>query len=146
MFERELGTVCDHVCLPADFRTRALGTLDAHIGLVRELLLFLMSCADQGKAVNAYVAAAKGNALRNFAGVRPYLLPYVVDKNPAKQGQYMPGSRIPILAPEHLLAQKPNDVLILPWNLREEVMAEWGEAVRSWGGRFVTAVPGVEVT
>ncbi|GAB4218085.1 MAG: methyltransferase C-terminal domain-containing protein [Rhodoferax sp.] len=107
----------------------------------RELLSFLINCAEQGKTVAAYGAAAKGNTLLNFAGVRPDLLPFVVDKNPAKQGQYMPGSRIPILAPEHLLAQKPDDVLILPWNLRDEVMAEWGEAVRSWGGRFVVAVP-----
>lgn len=110
----------------------------------RELLLFLIACADQGKTVAAYGAAAKGNTLMNFAGVRADLLPYVVDKNPAKQGRFMPGSRIPIYAPEHLLQQRPDYVLILPWNLKDEVMTEMA-AVRGWGGRFVVAVPGVQV-
>lgn len=145
MFERELDTVYDHVCLPADFRTRALGTLDAHIGLVRELLSFLMSCADQGKAVTDYGAAAKGNTLLNFAGVRPDMLPFVVDKNPAKQGKYLPGSRIPIYSPEHLLSYQPDYVLILPWNLKAEVMAQLA-GIRSWGGQFVTAVPGLQIS
>ena len=114
------------------------------IQIKHELLSFLLSCAEKGQTVAGYGAAAKGNTLLNFAGVRPDLLPYVVDKNPAKQGQYLPGSRIPILSPEHLLAQKPDFVLILPWNLQNEVMAQLAP-VRAWGGRFVTAVPQLSV-
>ncbi|MEY4265624.1 MAG: hypothetical protein RIS90_159 [Pseudomonadota bacterium] len=111
----------------------------------RDLLSFLITQATQGIPVAAYGAAAKGNTLLNFAGVRPHLLPYVVDKNPAKQGKYMPGSRIPIVDEAHLRAQRPAYVLILPWNLRDEVMAQLAY-IREWGGRFVTAVPTLEIT
>ena len=93
----------------------------------------------------AYGAAAKGNTLLNFAGVRPDLLPYVVDRNPAKQGKYMPGSRIPIVAEDRLQQHKPDIVVILPWNLRDEVIMQLGY-VRDWGGRFVTAVPELQVS
>lgn len=109
-----------------------------------DLVAFLIEAKRQGLKVGAYGAAAKGNTLLNFAGVRPDLLPYVVDKNPAKQGKFMPGSRIPIVDAAHLQAHKPDRILILPWNLREEVMAQLGDA-REWGGRFVTAVPNMEV-
>ncbi|MGE4125613.1 MAG: methyltransferase domain-containing protein [Pusillimonas sp.] len=111
----------------------------------RELLTFLLQCQAQGITVGAYGAAAKGNTLLNFAGVRPDLLPYVVDKNPAKQGQYLPGSRIPIVDEAHLRTHQPDRILILPWNLREEVMAQLAY-VREWGGEFVTAVPALEVS
>ncbi|TXI73710.1 MAG: methyltransferase domain-containing protein [Limnohabitans sp.] len=110
----------------------------------RELLSFLLQCQRDGLRVGAYGAAAKGNTLLNFAGVRPDLLPYVVDKNPAKQGQYLPGSRIPIVDEAHLQADKPDLVLILPWNLRAEVAAQL-DYVRSWGARFAVAVPRLEV-
>ena len=76
--------------------------------------------------------------------MRPHLLPYVVDKNPAKQGKCMPGSRIPIVDEAHLRAHRPAYVLILPWNLRDEVMAQLAY-IREWGGQFVTAVPGLEI-
>ena len=95
--------------------------------------------------MGAYGAAAKGNTLLNFAGVRPDLLPWVVDKNPAKQGQYLPGSHIPIVDEAQLRREHPDFVLILPWNLREEVMTQL-VYVREWGGRFVTAVPHLEVS
>ena len=111
--------------------------------IVRGLLSFLIDQANQGGRVAAYGAAAKGNTLLNFAGVRPHLLPYVVDKNPAKQGQYLPGSRIPIVDEAHLKAHRPSHVLILPWNLKEEIMAQL-DYVRAWGGKFVTAVPHVQ--
>jgi len=110
----------------------------------RELLSFLLQCQAQGLKVGAYGAAAKGNTLLNFAGVRPDLLPYVVDKNPAKQDQYLPGSRIPIVDEARLRAHRPDRVLILPWNLRDEVAAQLAD-VRSWGGQFVVAVPRLEV-
>ena len=111
----------------------------------RELLTFLLQCQAHGKRVGAYGAAAKGNTLLNFAGVRPDLLPWVVDKNPAKQGQNLPGSRIPIVDEEHLRREQPDYVLILPWNLREEVMAQLAYA-QAWGARFVAAVPHLEVS
>lgn len=110
----------------------------------RELLSFLLQCQAQRLSVGAYGAAAKGNTLLNFAGVRPDLLPYVVDKNPAKQGRYLPGSRIPIVDEAHLRAHCPDRVLILPWNLRDEVAAQLGY-VRGWGGKFAVAVARLEV-
>ncbi len=116
----------------------------AHAESVKnEFLSFLLDAKKQGLRVSAYGAAAKGNTLLNFAGVRPDLLPYVVDRNPAKQGRYMPGSRIPIVAEERLRADRPAIVLILPWNLRDEV-AEQLRYVKDWGARFAVAVPRLE--
>lgn len=109
-----------------------------------DLLAFLLDAKRQGLRVGAYGAAAKGNTLLNFAGVRPDLLPYVVDRNPAKQGKFMPGSRIPIVAETHLSTDRPDVVLILPWNLKSEVVAQLAY-IREWGGYFATAVPALEV-
>ena len=114
------------------------------IRIARELLSFLIDQSREGGRVAAYGAAAKGNTLLNFAGVRPHLLPYVVDKNPAKQNRFMPGSRIPIVDEAHLRAHRPSHVLILPWNLKEEVMTQLAY-IREWGGKFVTAVPALEI-
>ncbi|MDP2430920.1 MAG: class I SAM-dependent methyltransferase [Pseudomonadota bacterium] len=105
-----------------------------------DFLLFLLEAKRQGKTVAAYGAAAKGNTLMNYAGVRPDLISFVVDRNPAKQGKFMPGSRIPIVEEARLRADKPDYVVILPWNLKPEVMEQLAY-VREWGGRFVTAVP-----
>lgn len=109
-----------------------------------DLLQFLIQAQRQGKTVGAYGAAAKGNTLLNYAGVRSDLLPWVVDRNPAKQGKYLPGSRIPIVAEDHLRQARPDYVLILPWNLRSEIMDQLGY-IRSWGGQFVCAVPELAV-
>ncbi len=111
----------------------------------RELLSFLLQAQRDGLKVGAYGAAAKGNTLLNFAGVRPDLLPYVVDLNPAKQNHCMPGSRIPIVNEAHLKADRPDRVLILPWNLRDEITAQLAY-IRDWGGQFVTAVPRLQVS
>jgi SAM-dependent methyltransferase len=108
-----------------------------------ELLTFLLAQKRAGKKIGAYGAAAKGNTLLNFAGVRADLLPYVVDRSPAKQGKYLPGSRIPIVNEIHLHADKPDWVLILAWNLRDEIDSQLS-AIRKWGGRFVQAVPKLE--
>ena len=105
-----------------------------------DLVAFLVEAKRQGLKVGAYGAAAKGNTLLNFAGVRPDFLPYVVDKNPAKQGKFMPGSRIPIVDEAYLKADQPDHILVLPWNLREEVVAQLAY-VRDWGGHFLAAVP-----
>lgn len=106
----------------------------------RELLTFLLAAQAQGLKVAAYGAAAKGNTLLNFAGVRADLLPYVVDKNPAKQGKHLPGSRIPVVDEARLRAERPDVVLILPWNLRGEILEQLAY-VRDWGGRFAVAIP-----
>lgn len=109
-----------------------------------DLLAFLLEAKRNGLSVAAYGAAAKGNTLLNFAGVRPDLLSYVVDRNPAKQGKFMPGSRIPIVPEAHLQYKRPDRVLILPWNLRDEVMKQLAY-IREWGGQFVTAIPRIEI-
>ncbi|QIK38175.1 class I SAM-dependent methyltransferase [Caldichromatium japonicum] len=109
-----------------------------------DLLRFLLAAHEQGKQVVGYGAAAKGNTLLNFAGVRPDLLPYVVDRNPAKQGRFLPGSRIPIVAEDRLAETQPDYVLLLPWNLRAELMGQLAY-VRSWGGQWVIAIPHLEV-
>lgn len=121
----------------AGFQARAEAVKD-------DFLSFLIEAKRRGRLVAAYGAAAKGNTLMNFAGVRPDLVRFVVDRNPAKQGKYMPGSRIPIVDESRLRLDKPDYVVILPWNLKDEVtrhLAYIGE----WGGRTVTAVPTLEV-
>jgi hypothetical protein len=93
--------------------------------------------------VAGYGAAAKGNTLLNYAGIRPDLLPYVVDASPHKQGRYLPGSRIPVVCEDRIRETRPDYVLILPWNLREEIQAQLAY-IREWGGKFVTAVPALQ--
>lgn len=110
------------------------------IDIKHELLGFLLAARARGEKVVAYGAAAKGNTLLNFSGVRPDLIEYVIDRNPAKQGKYLPGSRIPVVAEERLTLDKPPWILILPWNIRDEVAGQLAYA-RDWGARFVTAVP-----
>ncbi|MGL4316901.1 MAG: methyltransferase domain-containing protein [Pseudomonas sp.] len=105
-----------------------------------ELLDFLLKAKAAGKKVVGYGAAAKGNTLLNYAGVRGDLLAWVADANPHKQGKFLPGSRIPIVPPARITEEKPDYVLVLPWNLLAEVM-EQQAAVKSWGGQFVVAVP-----
>lgn len=108
------------------------------------LVSFLLEAVRAGKKVVAYGAAAKGNTLLNYAGVRMDLIRFVVDLNPAKQGKYMPGSRIPIYDESRIRAEKPDYVLILPWNIRNEVVAQLAY-IRQWGGQFVTAVPTLKI-
>ncbi|MBC2770596.1 class I SAM-dependent methyltransferase [Pusillimonas minor] len=109
-----------------------------------ELMHFLINAERAGKTVAAYGAAAKGNTLLNYAGIRPDLVAFVVDRNPAKQGKYMPGSRIPIVNENTLKASKPDYVLILPWNLRTE-LAQQLAYTKGWGGKLVTAVPNLQI-
>jgi SAM-dependent methyltransferase len=109
-----------------------------------QLLAFLLEQKRAGKKVLAYGAAAKGNTLLNYSGVRPDLLPLVADAAPSKQGKYMPGSHIPIVSPQRLLQERPDVVLILPWNIKDEVAQQLAE-IRGWGGRFAIAVPRLQV-
>jgi SAM-dependent methyltransferase len=109
-----------------------------------DFLSFLLQTKRAGKSVAAYGAAAKGNTLINYAGVRPDLIPYVVDKNPSKQGKFLPGSRIPIVAEDRIKQERPDYIVVLPWNIREEVMTDLSY-VRQWGARFVTAIPHLQI-
>lgn len=109
-----------------------------------DLLRFLLDAKRDGRRVAAYGAAAKGNTFLNYAGVRADLLPFVADRNPAKQGKFLPGNRIPIVDEARLRAARPDFVLVLPWNLCAEVMEQLAY-VRDWGGRFVVAVPSLEL-
>ncbi len=110
-----------------------------------DFLMLLLEAKRQGQAVIGYGAAAKGNTLLNYAGVRADLIRYVVDKNPHKQGKFLPGSRIPVLNVERIRADRPDYILILPWNIRDEVMTEL-DFVREWGAHFITAIPRLSVS
>ncbi|MCO5400265.1 class I SAM-dependent methyltransferase [Ralstonia soli] len=107
------------------------------------LVAWLTECRKAGLRVAGYGAAAKGNTLLNFAGITRELLPYVVDRNPAKQGRFLPGSRIPVKTEDTLSEDRPDVVVLLPWNLKDE-LAEQLAYVRKWGGRLAVAVPAVE--
>lgn len=110
----------------------------------RSLLKFLIGAREAGKRVAGYGAPAKGNTLLNYCGVRADLLEYTVDRSPHKQGRFLPGVHIPVFAPQHIMQTRPDYVLILPWNLRDEVMAQMS-GIREWGGKFVVPVPETRV-
>lgn len=109
-----------------------------------DLLDFLVTARREGKTVAAYGAPAKGNTLLNFCGLKPDLIAFTVDRSPHKQSMLLPGTRIPIHSPDAILEAKPDYVLILPWNLKDEIMAQMAE-VRGWGGKFVVPIPHLEV-
>jgi len=121
----------------ADMQARAAAARDG-------LMEFLRGVKSRGETVCGYGAAAKGNTLLNFAGVSADLLPFVVDNNPAKQGKCLPGSHIPVAAADRIAAAHPDWILILPWNIKEEIMRQLSY-VSAWGGRFVTAIPELKI-
>ena len=134
-------------------RERAAGLLeietyrrfsDSVVAIKCDLLAFLIEARRAGKVVAGYGAPAKGNTLLNFCGVRTDLLAFTVDRSPHKIGKLLPGVRIPILPPEAILERRPDYVLILPWNLKDEIMAQMA-AIRDWGGRFVTPIPSLRI-
>lgn len=137
LLERETAAGMNGKTFYASFQTKANKVKN-------DLTAFLIEAQRAGKTVAGYGAAAKGNTLLNYAGVRPDLLSYVVDRNPAKQDKFLPGCRIPVVAEEHLKNNRPDYVVILPWNLREEV-TEQLNYIREWGGQFVTSVPALEI-
>lgn len=150
----------DHADLPAGARVaemrereqalgyRSIARYQGFAAQVREtkrrLLDFLVEARDAGRTVVGYGAPGKGNTLLNYCGIRTDFLDFTVDANPYKQGKYTPGTHIPILAPEAIRDARPDYVLILPWNLRDEIVAQHGY-IREWGGRFVVPIPRVEV-
>jgi SAM-dependent methyltransferase len=109
-----------------------------------DLLEFLIRAKRAGERVVGYGAPAKGNTLLNYCGIGPDLLEYTADRSPHKQGRFLPGTRIPIYSPERLLEDRPEHVLILPWNLADEI-AEQLSAVLGWGGRFILPIPSIRV-
>ncbi|WP_081867687.1 class I SAM-dependent methyltransferase [Hymenobacter sp. IS2118] len=135
--QRELAAgVCD-LSFYADFAEQTRETK-------RKLLEFLIEAKRAGKSVAGYGAPGKGNTLLNYCGIRTDFLDYTVDLNPHKQGNFLPGTRIPILAPSHILETQPDYLLILPWNLREEIMEQMA-VIREWGGQFVVPIPEPQV-
>jgi len=110
-----------------------------------DLLEFLLGAARDGRTVAGYGAPGKGNTLLNHCGIRSDLLSYTVDRSPVKQGKFLPGTHIPIFAPDHLAETKPDYVLVLPWNLREEITRQL-EYIRLWGGRLVFPIPKLEIS
>jgi SAM-dependent methyltransferase len=134
-------------------RERGLGfdTLEAHLAFTAQveetkwsLLEFLIAKRREGRRIAGYGAPGKGNTLLNYCGIRTDLLEYTVDRNPYKQGQFLPGTHIPIRHPEALEQDRPDYILVLPWNLKEEIVAQL-EYAREWGARFVVPIPRVEV-
>ncbi len=111
----------------------------------RALLSFLIQAKREGKTIAGYGAPAKGNTLLVYCGVGRDFIDFTVDRNPYKQGRFLPGTHIPILSPEAITERKPDYVFILPWNIKEEVMQQMS-SVKSWGGRFVAAIPKVAIS
>ena len=110
----------------------------------RNLLEFLIQAKRAGKRVAGYGAPGKGNTLLNYCGIRTDFVDYTVDRNPYKQGKFLPGTHIPIFSPEKISETKPDYVFIMPWNFKEEIVKQMAE-IRQWGGKFVVAIPRVEV-
>jgi hypothetical protein len=110
----------------------------------RALLEFLIAAKRAGKTIVGYGAPGKGNTLLNYCGIRTDFLDYTVDRSPYKQGKFLPGTRIPIHPPERLRETQPDYVLILPWNLKDEIREQLAY-VRAWGGRLVVPIPTVQV-
>ena len=146
------GTPSEHVgALLDEEGLLGLHTMAGHAGFAGEvlkiksdLLNFLIAAAREGRSVAGYGAPGKGNTLLNHCGVRVDLLQYTVDRSPAKQGKFLPGTHIPIYAPDHLAETRPDYVLVLPWNLRDEI-SEQLAYIRGWGARLVFPIPELEI-
>jgi hypothetical protein len=110
----------------------------------RALLEFLIRAKRAGSSVAGYGAPGKGNTLLNYSGIRTDLLDYTVDRNPYKHGRFLPGTHIPIFDPQRLAETKPEFILILPWNLRNEIAGQLSKTV-TWGAQYVVAIPQLEV-
>jgi len=137
--------------LEACERNVGLDALDIYRGFAekvhrtkRELLKFLVAAKEDGKQVVGYGAPAKGNTLLNYCGVRNDMLDYTVDMAPSKQGTLLPGTRIPVFAPDKINETQPDYVLILPWNIKDEIMKGMS-SVKDWGGRFLVPIPEVQL-
>lgn len=157
---RIYATHDDNHDLPTTDRVAALEQVEAEAGLQdldtyrdfdeqvketkRSLLKFLIEARAQGKTVVGYGAPAKGNTLLNYCGIRTDFIDYTVDRSPYKQNSVLPGVHIPVHSPERIRATKPDYVLILPWNLKDEIMGQMAH-IREWGGQFVVPIPRTKV-
>ena len=110
----------------------------------RKLLAFLIQAKQEGKTVVGYGAPGKGNTLLNYCGIRTDFLDFTVDRNPYKQGKFLPGTHIPIFHPDRIAEVQPDYVFILPWNFKDEIMKQMA-FIREWGGQFVVPIPEVQV-
>ncbi len=137
MLEREQRLGVDDLATYADFGAKVEATK-------RKLLRFLIEAKERGETVVGYGAPGKGNTLLNYCGIRTDLLSYTVDRSPAKHGFFLPGTHIPVYQPNHIFETRPAYVLILPWNLKDEIMSQMA-GIAEWGGRFVTPIPEVAV-
>ena len=134
---REKAARCDSLERYSVFTERVYETK-------RRLLEFLISAKRSGKSIAGYGAPGKGNTLLNYCGIRTDFLDYTVDRNPHKHGKFLPGTRIPIHHPEKIKETRPDYLLILPWNLKDEIMLQMVE-IRAWGGQFVVPIPELRV-
>ena len=137
--------------LQAEEQRLGLGTVDYYLtfrarvhAAKRNLLSFLIGAREAGKRVAGYGAPGKGNTLLNYCGIRSDMLEYTVDRNPYKQGKFLPGTHIPIYHPDKLRETRPDYVLIIPWNLKDEIAVQLAY-VRDWGGRLVVPIPATEI-
>lgn len=135
--EREIAAGLHQMATYASFAERVRETK-------RQILSFLIEARRAGKTIAGYGAPGKGNTLLNYCGIRTDFIDYTVDRNPYKQGKYLPGSRIPIFAPQRLRETKPDYVVIMPWNFKDEILEQIAD-IRDWGGRAVVFIPTVEV-
>jgi hypothetical protein len=110
----------------------------------RKLLDFFIRIKQEGRSIVGYGAPGKGNTLLNYCGIRTDFLDYTVDRNPYKQGKFLPGTHIPILHPDIIMETKPEYILVLPWNLKREIIEQLSY-IRKWGGKFVIPIPEVQV-
>jgi hypothetical protein len=110
----------------------------------RKLLEFLITAKREGKSISGYGAPGKGNTLLNYCGIRTDLIDYTVDRNPYKQGKFLPGTHIPVFHPDKINETRPDYMLILPWNFKEEIIKQMS-FIRKWGGKFIVPVPEVRV-
>ena len=132
-------------------REAGLDTPDGYLGLADrvakirdDLVAFLIEARRAGRRVVAYGAPGKGNTLLNYCGIRPDLVAYAADRNVFKHGRYTPGTRIPVVSPEHLIEDAPDDVLVLPWNLRDEITAQLAETLQP-GTRLIWPMPDLDI-
>jgi hypothetical protein len=141
------GLVSTHGAL-VDIGRQGLRDLGYVEGRVREtkhkLVSFLIEAKRAGKSLAGYGAPGKGNTMLNYCGIRRDFLDYTVDRNPYKQGKFTPGTRIPIHPPERIRETRPDYLLTLPWNLKDEIMKQMAY-IREWGGQFVVPIPEVQV-
>jgi 2-polyprenyl-3-methyl-5-hydroxy-6-metoxy-1,4-benzoquinol methylase len=121
-----------------------LGFQEKVKAIKKDILKFLIQAKEEGKRVVGYGAPAKGNTLLNYCGIRVDFIDYTVDRNPYKQGHYLPGSHIPIEEPSKIMETKPDYLFILPWNLKDEIMEQMA-FIRQWGGKFVVPIPKIQV-